>query len=100
VDTFNCGPIACLKILEIFNLTTLYEVVLAYNTNSIWRFVISEWQWLVAHCNNNLILHVTERVPLLEPRPEDGETPPAACRSYPTVDAAVAAAAAASADAL
>jgi hypothetical protein len=29
VDMFNCGPIACLKILEIYNLTTLYE------TNSI-----------------------------------------------------------------
>jgi hypothetical protein len=99
MDTFNCGLIACLKILEIYNLTTLYEVNLAYNTNSIWRFVINEWQRLVAHCNNNLILHVRERVPLLETRPEDGETPPAAHRSYPTVDAAVAAAAAASADA-
>jgi hypothetical protein len=99
VDTFNCGPIACLKILEIYNLTFLYEVNMAYNTNSIWRFVISEWQRLVAHCNNELILCVMERVPLLEPRPEDGETPPAACRSYPTVDAAVASAAAASADA-
>ncbi len=45
------------------------------------------------------MLHVSEHVPLLEPRPEDGETPPAAHRFYPTVDAAVAAAAAASADA-
>ncbi len=100
VDTFNCGPIACLKILEIYNLTILYEVNLAYSTNSIRRFVISEWQRLVAHCNNNLILRVRECVPLLEPRPEDREMPPAAHRSYSTVDAAVAAAASASADAL
>jgi hypothetical protein len=99
VDTLNCGPIACLKILEIYNLTTLYEVNLAYNTNSIFWFVISEWQRLVACCNNDLILCVRECVPLLEPRPEDGETPPVARRSYYTVDAAVAAAAAASADA-
>jgi hypothetical protein len=35
VDTFNCGPIACLKILEIYNLTTLYEVNMAHNTSSI-----------------------------------------------------------------
>ncbi len=42
VDTFNCGPIACLKILEIYNLTTLYEVNLAYQTNSIRCFVIKE----------------------------------------------------------
>jgi hypothetical protein len=44
-------------------------------------------------------LRVREHVLLLEPRPEDGETPTAACRSYPTIDSAVAAAAAASADA-
>jgi hypothetical protein len=99
VDTFNCGLIACLKILEIYNLTTLYEFNMAYNTNSILRFVISEWQWLVAHCNKDLILHFRECVPLLEPRPEDGETPTAAHRSYPTIDSAVADAAAASADA-
>jgi hypothetical protein len=72
---------------------------MVYNTNSIQRFVISEWQWLVAHCNNGLILCVRERVPLLEPRPEDGETPTAAHRAYSTVNSAVAAAAAASADA-
>ncbi len=73
-DMFNCGPIACMKILEIYKLTILYEVNLAYNTNSIWSFVINEWMWLVAQCNNNLILCVRECIPLLEPRPEDGET--------------------------
>jgi hypothetical protein len=98
VDTFNCGPTACLKILEIYNLTTLYEV-LAYHTYSIQSFVISDWQRLVAQCNNDHILCVRERLPLLDPRPEDGEAPTAARRSYPTIDAAVAAAAAASADA-
>jgi hypothetical protein len=40
-----------------------------------------------------------EHIPLLEPRPEDGETTTAPFRSYPTIDAAVAAAAAASVDA-
>ncbi len=66
VDMFNCGPIEFMKILEIYNLTTLYEVNLAYNTNSIQSFVISEWTHLVAHCNNDLILCVRERVPLLD----------------------------------
>jgi hypothetical protein len=55
VDTFNCGPIACMNILEIYKLTTLYEVNLAYNTNSIWSFVVNEWTRLVTQCNNNLI---------------------------------------------
>jgi hypothetical protein len=70
-----------------------------YDMNSIWSFVISEWTRLVAHCNNDLILRVRERIPLLEPCPEDVETPTAARMSYPTIDAAVAAAATASADA-
>ncbi len=98
VDTFNCGPIACMKILEIYNLTTSYEVNLTCNSNSILSFVINEWTRLVAQCNNDLILHVRECIPLLEPQPEDGETPTAPRRTYPTIDAAVAAAAAASAD--
>ncbi len=99
VDTFNCGPIACLKILEIYNLTTSCEVNLVYQTNSIRSFIIREWERLVAQCNNDLILRVRERLPLLDPRAEDGETSTAARRSYPIIDAAVAAAAAASADA-
>ncbi len=65
VNKFNCGTIACMKIFEIYNLTTLYENNLAYNTNSIWSFVISEWTRLVAQCNNNLILCVKEHIPLL-----------------------------------
>jgi hypothetical protein len=100
VDMFNCGPIACMKILEIYKLTTLYdEPNLAYNTNSIWSFFINEWTRLVAQCNNDLILCIREHISLLEPRPEDGETTPVPCRTYPTIDAAVAAVAAASADA-
>jgi hypothetical protein len=74
VNLFNCGPIACMKILEIYKLTTSYEVNLAYNTNSIWSFAINEWTWLVAQCNNDLLLRVRELIPLLEPWPEDGET--------------------------
>jgi hypothetical protein len=46
VDTFNCGPIAYMKILEIYKLTTLYEVNLAYNTNSIQSFVMNEYNLL------------------------------------------------------
>jgi hypothetical protein len=64
-DTFNCGPIACMKILGIYKITTLNEVNLAYNTNSIQSFVINEWMLLVAQCNSNLILHVKEHIPLL-----------------------------------
>jgi hypothetical protein len=44
LDSFNCGPIACMKILEMFHLTTDYEVNLAYRTNSIRCVVAAEWK--------------------------------------------------------
>jgi hypothetical protein len=47
LDTFNCGPIACMKILEMFHLTSEYEVNLAYRTNSI-RDMVADNQCCVA----------------------------------------------------
>ncbi len=72
-----------MKILEMYKVTTLYEVTLVYNTNSIRSCVINEWTRLVAQCNNDLLLRVRERIPLLEPWPEDGETTTAPRRTSP-----------------
>ncbi len=47
VDPFNCGPIACTKILEMFHLTSAYEVKLAYDTNSICNLVTEHWRRFV-----------------------------------------------------
>ncbi len=44
LDTFNCSPIACMKILEKFHLTSDNEVKLAYATNSIQDLVADEWK--------------------------------------------------------
>ncbi len=88
-----------MKILEIYKLSTSYEVNLVYDTNSIRSFVIYECTWLISQCNNDLILCVRERIPLLESWPEDGEAPTVPHSTYPIIDAAVAAAAAASAEA-
>ena len=44
LDTFNCGPIVCMKILEMFHLTSEFEVNLAYRTNSIRVMVREEWR--------------------------------------------------------
>ncbi len=62
-------------------------------------FFTNEWTRLVAQCNNDLLLRDRERISLLGPQPEDGETITAPRRTYPTIEAAVTAAAAASADA-
>jgi hypothetical protein len=35
VDVFNCGPIACMKILELYSLINAHKVRLAHSTNLI-----------------------------------------------------------------
>ena len=67
MDSFNCGSIACTKILEIFNLVTLYEVQLAYDVMSLWVLVTNEWKRFLTRLNNDLIVRVRERIPLCEP---------------------------------
>jgi hypothetical protein len=61
VDSFNCGPIACAKILEMFHLVSDYEVKLAYATNSIRNLAVEHWTCFVNHCEAHLILRVREQ---------------------------------------
>jgi hypothetical protein len=42
VDSFNCGPIVCTKILEMFKLVTEYEVKIAYHMNALRTLVTNE----------------------------------------------------------
>jgi hypothetical protein len=86
-----------MKIPEQFLLTTEYEMKIAYDTNTICTVVTNKWQRFVAQCNNDLCLCVRERLPLLEPTP-DGIVFNVPSRAT-IIDAAVAAAAAASAEA-
>jgi hypothetical protein len=47
VDLFNCGPIACTKILEMSHLTSAYEVKLAYDAKGIHNLVMENWRCFV-----------------------------------------------------
>ncbi len=49
LDSFNYGPIACIKILEMFHLTSDYEVRLAYAINGIRNLVADEWRKFIIH---------------------------------------------------
>jgi hypothetical protein len=71
LDSFNCGPIACLKILEMFHLTTDYEVNLAYRTNGIRDMVADEWRKFIQRSEQDLIVRVRERLILRTPVAED-----------------------------
>jgi hypothetical protein len=63
LEGFNCGPIACTKILEIFELVTEFEVKQAYNIGSIRTLVTQEWQRFLRRCNTDLIVRVQDRRP-------------------------------------
>jgi len=67
LDTFNCGPIVCMKILEMFHLTSDYEVNLANRTNSIQDMVAAEWKKIIQRSQQDLEMRVRERLTLHTP---------------------------------
>jgi len=71
LDSFNCGPVVCVKILEMFHLTTKYEVNLAYRTNSIHDMVADEWRKFIQRSQQDLVVRVRERLILRTPVAED-----------------------------
>jgi hypothetical protein len=72
VDQFNCGPIACTKILEMFHLTSAYEAKLAYDTNGFRNLVTEHWSCFVHRCEQDLLVHVRECLLLRTPTAEEG----------------------------
>jgi hypothetical protein len=72
VDPFNCGPIACTKILKMFHLTSAYEVKLAYDTNGIHNLVAEHWRHFIHQCEQDLLVHVREHLPLRTPTMKEG----------------------------
>jgi hypothetical protein len=73
MDPFNCGPIACTKILEMFHLISAYEVKLAYAVNGIRKLVTEHWTRFVDQCKQDLLVRVIERLPLRTPTAEDSD---------------------------
>jgi hypothetical protein len=100
VDPFNCGPIACTKILEMFHLTSAYEVKLAYDTNGIRNLVTKQWRCFVHQCDQGLLVHVREHLLLCTRTAEEGDLVlllQNTASTAPISDPVIAAAAAASA---
>jgi hypothetical protein len=72
LDSFNCSPIACTKVLEMFHLTSDYEVNLAYRTDNIRRVVAAEWKKFIQRSQQDLVVRVRERLTLHTPVAEEG----------------------------
>ena len=67
LDGYECGPIACTKILEIFGLVTQFEVHIAYGVGNIRSMVTEHWKRFLERCNDDLIIRrKQERRPIAE----------------------------------
>jgi hypothetical protein len=60
VDGFNCDPIACVKILEMFCLATHVDLELGYQMGRLRPVVKQYWERFVSRLNSDLIIRVRE----------------------------------------
>jgi hypothetical protein len=58
---YNCEPIACTKILEVFGLVTEFEVNNAYGLGTIRNLVTEQWNRFLIRCNNDLVVRIQQR---------------------------------------
>ncbi len=73
VDGFNWGPIACVKILEMFGLATRDDLVLGYQMGRLHLVMKQYWECFMDKCNKDMIIWVRELHPLSAP-PESTAT--------------------------
>ncbi len=57
-DGNDCGPIACLKILELFHVMDVEAAREVYEKKDICQFVMAEWDRLVELCSYDLQVFV------------------------------------------
>jgi hypothetical protein len=62
LDGNNCGPITCMKIMELFHAVDVEEACEVYEKKNIRQFVMAEWDRLVEHCSNDLPVTVSEKL--------------------------------------
>ncbi len=62
LDGNNCGPIACLKIMDLFHAIDVEGAREVYKKKNIRQFVMAEWDRLVEHCNNDLLVFVSRKL--------------------------------------
>ncbi len=62
MDGNNCGPIACMKIMELFHAIDVEEAHEVYKKKNICRFVMADWDRLAERCSNDLPVTVSEKL--------------------------------------
>jgi hypothetical protein len=62
LDGNNCGPITCVKIMELFHAIDVEEAREVYQKKNIHQFVMAKWDRLVEHCSNDLPVTMSEKL--------------------------------------
>ncbi len=60
-DGNSCGPIACMKIMELFHAIDVEEAQEVYKKRNICQFIMAEWNRLVLCCSKDLPMTVSEK---------------------------------------
>jgi hypothetical protein len=72
MDGFNCGPIACLKLMELFGIITIPYPQDFYKNYNVCQIVMAPWEKLLEYCDSNLLL-VLKTKPVKESKPANEE---------------------------
>jgi hypothetical protein len=64
LEGYNCGLIACTKILEVFGLVSEFEVNNAYGLGTIRALVTEQWKRFLVRCNDDLVVRMKQRRPI------------------------------------
>ncbi len=60
-DNLNCGPIACLKLMELYWRIDVETANNIYWSTNIRNTVMNEWEHLLASCNSELMIHIHKK---------------------------------------
>ena len=71
-DGYNCGPIACLKLLAMYHLVSVEDVEMSNATGLIRRLVIEKWRRFVDYCDDDLVVRKRLMITMEEPYPIPG----------------------------
>ncbi len=74
-DGYNCGPIACLKVLEMYSLISVDDIKLAYSLNTLHKLVMDKWKRFIDYCDQDLVVWRSFEVTMEEPQPLPGLSP-------------------------
>ena len=77
VDGFNCGPIACVKILEMFGLAIRDDLWLGYQMGRLRQVVKQYWERFINRCSKDMSIRVRELHAISQPAESTSTSPQA-----------------------